>query len=137
MRMAKASLGVVSAAVLLVGALVCEGEGIVEKVGLTKGICVLPGDGECRLALELAGKTDLLLYVQLEQAKDVEAARRAADDAGLYGSRIFVEQGPLNRLHLADNIADVLVPGAAGGRMARAEALRVLRPQGRAFLDGE
>ena len=137
MRFSKVTLLFVAAAILLVGALACEGEGIVEKVGLAKGICILPGDGECRLALELAGKTDLLLYVQLEQAKDVEAARRAADAAGLYGSRIFVEQGSLSKLHLADNIADVLVPGAEGGSIPRAEALRVLRPQGTAFIEGK
>ncbi|MBN2271758.1 MAG: PQQ-binding-like beta-propeller repeat protein [Sedimentisphaerales bacterium] len=137
MRFSKVIFLSVAAAILLVGALVCEGAGIVEKVGLARGICVLPGDGECRLALELARETDLLLYVQLEKAEDVEVARRAADDAGLYGSRIFVEQGPLAELHLADNIADVLVPGAEGVRITRAEALRVLRPQGRAFIEGK
>ena len=115
-------------------ALVCEGEGIAEKVGLTKGICVLPGDAKCEAALELARETDLLLYVQLEGARDVEAARRAADEAGLYGSRIFVEQGSLSELHLADNMADVVFVGAESKRIPRAEALRVLRPDGKAFL---
>ena len=96
-------------------------------VGLKNGICVLPGDSKCEAALELAGETDLLLYVQLERARDVEAARRAADEAGFYGSRIFVGQGSLNALHLADNVADVVFVGENGRRIRRAEALRVLR----------
>jgi len=136
MRMSRVSLLIVAVGVLLGGALVCEGEGIAEKVGLTEGICVLPGDAKCEAALELARETDLLLYVQLERARDVEAARRAADEAGLYGSRIFVEQGSLNELHLADNVADVVFVGEESKRIRRAEALRVLRPEGKAFLRG-
>jgi len=132
--MLKVSLLIVAFGVLLGGALVCEGEGIVEKVGLRGGICVLPGDAKCEAALELAGETDLLLYVQLERARDVEAARRAADEAGLYGSRIFVEQGSLSELHLADNMADVVFVGEKSKRIPRAEVLRVLRPDGKAFL---
>ncbi|HUS73188.1 MAG TPA: PQQ-binding-like beta-propeller repeat protein, partial [Sedimentisphaerales bacterium] len=82
--------------------------------------------------------------VQLPRAEDVESARRAADKAGFYGTRIFValgapygEQGEVTKLHLADNIADavVVVRGPIG--ISDTEVLRVLRPQGKALLGGK
>ena len=65
-------------------------QALLRQIGVTKGICALPGDAGCKLALNLARATDLVLYVQLADAAEVEAARRRAYDAGLYGTRIFV-----------------------------------------------
>lgn len=107
---------------------------VLQQIGVTKGICALPGDRDCNLALRLARESELMLYVQLPDAAGVEVARRRAFDAGLYGTRIFVEQGPLQRLHLADNIADAIVASGAAETMPIAEALRVVRPQGRVIL---
>jgi len=107
---------------------------ILDKIGVTRGICVVPGDAKCELALKLARQSELLIYVQLTRAEDVESARRAADKAGFYGTRIFVEQGEVTKLHLADNIADavVVVRGPIG--ISDTEVLRVLRPEGKALL---
>ncbi len=107
---------------------------VLQRIGVTKGICALPGDRDCNLALRLARESELMLYVQLPDAAEVEAARRRAFDAGLYGTRIFVEQGPLQRLHLADNIADAIIATGAAEMMPVAEAFRVVRPQGRVIL---
>ncbi|MHC4097559.1 MAG: hypothetical protein ACYSU3_16050 [Planctomycetota bacterium] len=107
---------------------------ILEKIGVTRGICVVLGDTKCELALKLASQSDLLIYVQLPREKDVEAARKTVDAAGFYGTRIFVEKGDLTRLHLADNIADALVAIGDAAGISRAEALRVVRPQGKALL---
>jgi len=137
MRTPKTCLMMTAVTIALVWPLafaVQAGQPIVEKIGMTKGICVLPGDRDCRLALELARDTELLLYVQLEQAKDVEGARRAADEAGLYGTRIFVEQGAPDKLHIADNMADAVVVSGEAKDVPQAEALRVLRPEGKALL---
>ncbi|MHC4285956.1 MAG: hypothetical protein ACYSWZ_23730 [Planctomycetota bacterium] len=101
---------------------------------MTRGICVVLGDTKCELALKLASQSDLLIYVQLPREKDVEAARKTVDAAGFYGTRIFVEKGDLTRLHLADNIADALVAIGDAAGISRAEALRVVRPQGKALL---
>ena len=110
------------------------GAGLLEKVGVARGICVVLDDKDCRQALDLARASDLVLYVQLARAEDVEPARRAADAAGLYGTRIWVEGGALDRIHLADDLADaVLAPAGA----PKAEVLRVLRPEGRALVGGE
>jgi outer membrane protein assembly factor BamB len=110
---------------------------IFESIGVRRGICALLGDPTCELALELVRESELLIYIQLPQAKDVEKARKAAHDAGFYGTRIFVDKGPLKRLHLADNTADAVVAVGRTRRVPRAEVLRVLRPQGKALLGRE
>lgn len=54
---------------------------ILENIGVKRGICALLGDPTCKLALELARESELLIYVQLPQAKNVEKVRKVADDA--------------------------------------------------------
>ncbi|MHC4396249.1 MAG: outer membrane protein assembly factor BamB family protein [Planctomycetota bacterium] len=109
-------------------------DSIVERIEISRGICIVLGDTGCDVALELARRTELLIYVQLQRAKDVEAARRRVDAAGFYGTRIYVEQGSLEKIHLADNLADVLVAIGDAAAVSEAEALRVLRPQAKALL---
>ena len=119
-----------------------EKETILEKIGVTRGICVVLGDANCKLALELARDSDLLIYVQLPPSENIEKACQAVDDAGFYGTRIFIEKGALSKLHLADNLADAMIAPAvllrkneaAGVGISEAEALRVLRPGGKAII---
>jgi outer membrane protein assembly factor BamB len=114
-------------------ALAAEAADLAKRLGSTHGVCAVLGDTDCRLAIGLARSTNLLVYVQLAGAAETEAARRAADKAGLYGNRIFVEQGRPARIHLADDMADgVIVLGDAAAD--RKEVLRVLRPDGKAIL---
>ncbi len=96
----------------------------------------MPGDAGGRLALNLARESELVLYVQLAGAAEVEVARRRAYEAGLYGTRIFVEQGPADRLYLADNVADALIAAGPAGSMPIEEARRVVRPQGKVMVGG-
>jgi len=110
---------------------------LLDWIGARKGICVLPGDEACRVAIELAGQTDLLFYVQLADREQADSARRAADRAGLYGTRIFVGAGPLDRLHLGNAIADAVVVPGRTPEVSLRECLRVLRPQGRVVLGGK
>lgn len=105
-----------------------------ESIGVQRGICVVLGDPNCELALKIARQSDLTIYSQLPSAAEVEPARQIADAAGFYGSRIYIEKGPLTRLHLADNLADALVAVGEAATIPEAEALRVLRPQGKAWL---
>jgi outer membrane protein assembly factor BamB len=111
-----------------------QGEDILDKIDVKKGICVLLDDHRCELALKLARDTDLLIYVQLSKTKQVEEARRMVDEAGLYGTRIWVESGAYSQINLADNLADVLVVSNAGGKISEKEILRVLHPKGKAIL---
>jgi len=108
---------------------------IAERVGIDRGICVISGDAGCRLALQLAEGTELLVYVQLPDAEAVRAACEAADRAGFYGKRIFIEKGSPDRIHLADNMADVVVT-RRGADVAEDEILRILRPGGVAYSRG-
>ncbi len=107
---------------------------VLQQIGSPRGLCAVVGGTNATLALELAAKSELLVYVQLTDAKAVEAARRAADAAGWYGTRVFVEHGAASTLYLADNLADALVVAGEGVTVPDAETLRVLRPQGKAFL---
>ncbi len=132
--------------VLLVGAAVVPSTIAREKAesafgGLKKleakdGICVVLGDTSCELAIEMAHKSDLLVYVQLPSSEDVVRARRTAEAAGLNATRLQIDQGDLSHLHLADNVADALIAVGGASKLSEAEALRVLRPQGRASLLG-
>jgi len=92
----------------------CQGkiessQSILNKIGVTRGICVLLGDISGKLAISLAQESELLIYVQLTSAEDVNVARQVIDSAGFYGTRIFVDKGDLSRVHLADNLADALI----------------------------
>ncbi len=122
------------------GACLCRAQAktpLLDKIGVRRGICVVLGDAECRLALEIVGESELLVYVQLTQTEDVETARRIVDQAGFYGTRIFIAKGPLTKLHLADSIADALVAAGGAVKVPTAEALRVVRPGGKALLGGK
>ncbi len=111
-----------------------QGDPLLQRLGVSRGIFVVLGDPQCELAMKLARQKDLLVYVQLPNADAVQAARRAADAAGLYGTRLYIEQGPAAKLHLADNLADALVAVGDASGIPEAEALRVLHPQGKALL---
>jgi hypothetical protein len=70
--------------------------------------------------------------VQASAADEVQAIREAVHKAGLLGTRVYVDQGSLQRIHLADNLADAVVLGESvrlDDRLS-GEALRVLRPGG-------
>ena len=107
---------------------------IIDKIETNRGICVVLADAKCELAIELAQKTQLLIYVQLTAEQDLEAARKAVDAAGFYGTRIFVEQGPLDKLYLGDNMADLVIAAKDTKSISKAEVLRVLNPLGKALL---
>jgi outer membrane protein assembly factor BamB len=113
-------------------------QAIVRQLDSSRGICAVVGDREGRQAIALARASELTVYVQLDNAGDVVAARRAAEAAGFLNRRVYVEQGSRARLHLADNLADLVVLlGDALGHTPHAEVLRVLRPGGKGLLGQE
>jgi len=114
---------------------------ILARTGLTRGLGVILEDKVCELALDLVRDSEFIIYVQLSRQEDVAEARRLVDEAGHYGTRIYVEQGDFSRIHLADNLADFVVAlgSAAEGTQAapKDEILRVINPNGRAFVGGK
>jgi outer membrane protein assembly factor BamB len=117
--------------------LFAEGRDVLGKLGVKKGVCVVLDDPRCELALRLAESSEVTLYVQVRNADEREAACRAADAAGVYGTRILVGSGDPTRIHLADNLADALVAAGDPSGITRAEVLRVLRPGAKALLGQE
>jgi SAM-dependent methyltransferase len=87
-----------------------------------------------RLALELAKRTELRIYAIEPDAQKVALARKALDEAGVYGARVCVDEGPLDRLPYSDYFANLvvsdrmLVSGLEG--CSAQEMFRVLRPLG-------
>ena len=127
---AMAAMAVLTAAVSHAG----QAASILEKIGVTKGICVVLGDTRGEVALDLARRTELLVYAQLPRMQDVETVRELVDKAGLYGTRITIEQGKTTELHLADNVADAVIVLGGATDISESEVLRVLRPEGKALL---
>jgi hypothetical protein len=82
---------------------------VVARIGNIPGIGVVLGDARCRLAIALAKRSRMIWYVQLPDADAVEAASRAADAEGMFGTRIFVAEASPARIGLADNLADVVL----------------------------
>ena len=139
MRRQLATLVVLAAlSVAASGAVIAAGEddggAILDRIGVTRGICVLLGDRECEVATRLAQDSFLTMYVQLGSREEVESAGRAAHAAGLLGTRVCVAQGTPERIGLADNLADAVVAIGDPSGIPRAEVLRVLRPEGKAIL---
>jgi outer membrane protein assembly factor BamB len=71
---------------------------IVEKTGVKKGFCLVLGCGEGRLVGALARLTDLTVVGIEEDVRQQAAARNALDLAGLHGTRVSVQPGPLSAL---------------------------------------
>lgn len=103
-------------------------DAVVRAVGVPRGIVAVLGERAVPQAIELARETEFLVYLQIPDAGRAETARRELDAAGVYGTRVFVNQAPLSRLGLADNLVDALVAADAADAGLQAEALRVARP---------
>ncbi len=103
-----------------------------------QGICVvlgLPDAGHPESVVELAADKQLKVYFQSSDPAQLDAVRRCAAERGLLGTQVFAEQGAPTSLHVATNLADlVLVSAAAEPDVPETEILRVLRPQGKAII---
>jgi outer membrane protein assembly factor BamB len=112
-----------------------------EKASVKKGICAvigLPEAGGPEFVTGLAKENDLLIYFQAADCDEATNVRQAAETANLLGKRIFVDCGERKSIHLADNLADVvLVAPSAANAVVKEEVLRALHPGGKAFLGSE
>ena len=106
-------------------------------LGVERGIVGLVGAASADGAevVDFAQSSQLIIYFQSADARQVATVRAAADAAGLLGTRLFVDSGSADRLPLADNLADAIVVAAgAAGQVPDAEFLRALRPQATAWI---
>jgi len=116
-------------------------EQIVRTTGIKRGYCLVLGCGTGRLAYELAKRTELQICGIEPDLQKVQAARRALDAAGLYGSRVLVEHGELSQVPFSDYFANLVVseePLASGQLPQDAqEAFRMLKPLGGTICLGQ
>jgi outer membrane protein assembly factor BamB len=114
---------------------------IVNQTGIRKGYCLMLGCRTGRLAYELAKRTDLNIYAVDSDAKRVAQVREALDAAGMYGTRITVEQCDLNSVPYSDYFANLIVSEEAlvSGKIpgSAKEAFRMLKPCGGVMLVGQ
>ncbi|HJN19152.1 MAG TPA: PQQ-binding-like beta-propeller repeat protein, partial [Armatimonadota bacterium] len=108
-------------------------ESIISRTGITKGYCLDLGCGEGRLALELAGRSDLKIIAVSPNPRTVGRARDRLDAAGVYG-QVSVHSASLDDLPYVDSMFNLIVSDRAvsGGAFPgkASEILRVLRPDG-------
>lgn len=99
-----------------------------------RGICLVYGLSDGRLALEIARRSRYRVLGWDEVPERVESIRRYLLQAGVYGQQVTVTRTPsLAALPVAGGIVDLLVSeGCAEGRLPgrAAEVVRLLRPDG-------
>ncbi len=92
----------------------------------------MPRCGDGKLAVEMARNSKLLVYALSEKPAEVAAARKAADDAGLFNRSVYVEEGGVAGNPLADWCADLLLIDDASDadleQIVQKEVRRVLSP---------
>jgi SAM-dependent methyltransferase len=111
---------------------------LVDKAGMTHGVCSLLSPFDERLALDVVRSSQFLVHVVDTRESAVAALRAAADRTGLYGTRLVAETAPLDRLPYAANIVDVIMAVNIGDaqldELRAEELMRALRPLGKAIL---
>ena len=115
-------------------------EAIVRETGALRGYCLVLGCETGQLALELAKRTDLTIYAVSPDAEKVAAAKKTLDAAGVYGSRVSVQQWPLDNVPYSDYFANLIVSETAmltGELPPAGEALRMLKPIGGSLMVGQ
>ena len=109
-------------------------EEIIRRTGVTEGYCLDIASGGCKLAMELAKRTELRIYCVEKDSVKVKTAQHMLDAAGLYGSRVTVHHGDPADAPYPDYFADLVVSGRSvteGPSLVPLEAAqRMQRPFG-------
>ena len=107
---------------------------MLRESGARRGYALVLGARTMQLVLELAGCSDLMIYVVEPDAGKAAAARATLNAAGVYGGKVVVMQLPTNPLPCADFFANLIVCGedffASSNPASADEVLRLLKPCG-------
>ncbi len=108
---------------------------LLPRIGVERGLCVVTGSDAEQTGLDLAGASELTLFVVLPERSAVDRLRRRADQGGWLAHRLYVEAAADGRIGLASNLVDAVVIAGQTG-IPKAELLRVLHPGGRIVRAG-
>jgi len=107
---------------------------ILAETDVTEGYCLILGSGTGRLAYELAQQSQLNIIGIESDERLVDQSRNLLDRAGVYGTRVTIHHGQLDKLPYADYLFNLVtserlltddrLPGTTS------ELTRVLRPGG-------
>jgi len=102
---------------------------IVSSAKIESGLCLHVGCGEGNLTLALSKRGRFLVYaLEADQTRALKA-QELIREQGCYG-QAWVEHRPMDTLPLAENLVNLVVVSAAGGRVSDEEIERVLCPGG-------
>ncbi|MHC4229062.1 MAG: outer membrane protein assembly factor BamB family protein, partial [Planctomycetota bacterium] len=111
------------------------------RIETRNDICVVLGmpDVQIRpLLSEFVIERAMVAYFQSPDPDELATMRRVADERGLLGSRIFVEEGDWESIHLAGNLAGMIyVSDSAKNSVSEKELLRVAYPGGTILIGGK
>jgi len=110
-------------------------EQILARTGISRGICLVVGSGEGRLARELAQRSQLRIIGVESDAEKVEVSRGALKKAKLYGARVTVHHAPrLDALPFIHSFANLVVSEELLDEgefpCSASDVLRLLKPDG-------
>lgn len=110
---------------------------MLKSLGSAKGLCVVLGSTDGRLAVELSHDGQYLVHGLCTSQKAVAQARQSIDAADLRGV-VSAEVGVMKRLPYSDNIVNMIVVENTSellrDDLLLTEVMRVLRPGGMAWL---
>jgi outer membrane protein assembly factor BamB len=110
-----------------------------EEAEISRGLCVVVSAGDAATALEVVGRSGLLVHALERDATAVVAAQEAARAKGYGLDRFIGEPWSAETLPHADNSVDlvlVLLPAGEVGDSLKASIKAALRPGGKAFFQG-
>ncbi len=114
---------------------------VFDRIEIKNDIFVVLGlpDEQIRPVLsEFIIERDLTVYLQSPDPDEVGIVRRAVEERGFLGTRVFVEEGDLKSIHLAGNLAGmVFVSASAKDSVSEKELLRVAYPGGTILVGGK
>ncbi len=133
---------VVSISLFLCGAAIASeddalSESIVEKAGISKGLCSVLGCEDAGIGLELA-RSGFFAHVIEPNDSPLRSVQRELLDDKVYGKQLILDKGSFQSLPYAENSVDLIIATCLTKEnledLSVPEILRALRPEGKAIL---